>query len=942
MIAERQESTWPFLCILACLFVLSATAPRAWERIARHETCAEMLQTESRRTTADKANGGDAETAVLERVPRTIQTADHSLANHDEDGGASTSAPTTVARRFSDVRSAADVGGPVLVNRLPGVASDRSNDGAPVRLPEVLGEPEIACPRTVEPTPPLRGAPPSLPELDDDESWQAEPAIDRLVSRIATERPETFERPLLPELSPRRTTMDTPEIGGESDLAKRPAVGDQFRQPIDDYGQSIDGEPVQKARSTTATEQAAETHIDEADQLDETLPDWRMSKRLLEQLKMLEAEPELRDWVVQLRAQLDELGSVVTQSASDTAATLERIEALHSQVEPLAQSLGDGPAATELRRAGYSLRRRLDLWQIVLPELTREDAALVQAAQDTEPLSMALVEVDQLTRNSAGGEAWRQYLLLESLQEATQSDEPRQRQQLAKQIVRRLARARLDQRQRRFVTTGPLAKLRTELVRWAAEPADPAEVLQTIERYEITGSNRHARQIAEARLWLGLSPVDEHKRLSQVVEAHYRNANFRLAVTEQLLNRLIPEREPEQQVVRDFVLGTPVYGHSTAHTDVAFRVVPDSHRLLLALEVTGAIDADTQSTSGPATFYNHSQSIYTARKLVEVGPWGMRLQPAQVRANNTTQLRGLRTGLDAIPILGMVVQDVARSHHEQRRHMIRDEIERKIAAKAKRRIDDEADKRLGRLSERLQDRVLEPLEEMELDPTLVSARTTDQRIIMRLRLAGQTQLGGHTPRPRARSDSLASLQIHESALNNMLQRLDLDGKTFTLAQLQKRIADRLERPDMFDPEEAREDVEITFAPEDAVRVSCDDGQFEIRLTILRLKAGARSWHGFEVRARYVPRVDGLEVKLHREEIVRLRGLRLSTASQIALRGIFTKTFSKDRPWSLMPERLLNNPNLSDLKVSQLVIDDGWIGVSLGHQNAPPMPAMARR
>ena len=34
---------------------------------------------------------------------------------------------------------------------------------------------------------------------------------------------------------------------------------------------------------------------------------------------------------------------------------------------------------------------------------------------------------------------------------------------------------------------------------------------------------------------------------------------------------------------------------------------------------------------------------------------------------------------------------------------------------------------------------------------------------MRLRLAGGEQLGAYTPRPRAPSDSLMSLQVHESA-----------------------------------------------------------------------------------------------------------------------------------------------------------------------------------
>ncbi len=34
---KKQSPIWPYLVVLACLFVLSVTAPRAWERMARQQ-----------------------------------------------------------------------------------------------------------------------------------------------------------------------------------------------------------------------------------------------------------------------------------------------------------------------------------------------------------------------------------------------------------------------------------------------------------------------------------------------------------------------------------------------------------------------------------------------------------------------------------------------------------------------------------------------------------------------------------------------------------------------------------------------------------------------------------------------------------------------------------------------------------------------------------------
>ena len=42
MIRQQRDTTWPFLCILLALFVLSAVSPRAWERLARREAAAEV------------------------------------------------------------------------------------------------------------------------------------------------------------------------------------------------------------------------------------------------------------------------------------------------------------------------------------------------------------------------------------------------------------------------------------------------------------------------------------------------------------------------------------------------------------------------------------------------------------------------------------------------------------------------------------------------------------------------------------------------------------------------------------------------------------------------------------------------------------------------------------------------------------------------------------
>ncbi len=281
-------------------------------------------------------------------------------------------------------------------------------------------------------------------------------------------------------------------------------------------------------------------------------------------------------------------------------------------------------------------------------------------------------------------------------------------------------------------------------------------------------------------------------------------------------------------------------GESLMASEVTVRMLPDPHHVRLALEVNGQVASLTRSTSGPATFFSDSESTYIARKPIEISLRGINAGPTEVAVDNKSQLKGIHTDFDGFPIVGHFARNMAHQQHDEKMPAAEAEVRGKIAAKARDRVDRETTDQIAAAAKRLHDEVLGPMDSLVLDPMMVAAETTDKRFSMRIRLAGPDQLGGHTPRPQAPSDSLASVQIHESMLNNMLERLELNGQTFDLAGLGRRISERFHRfqPKPVDPDQ--EDVKITFAAKDAVRVRCNDGRLEITLAIARLSKGRGS------------------------------------------------------------------------------------------------------
>ena len=323
------------------------------------------------------------------------------------------------------------------------------------------------------------------------------------------------------------------------------------------------------------------------------------------------------------------------------------------------------------------------------------------------------------------------------------------------------------------------------------------------------------------------------------------------------------------------------------------ELLPNPDRLRLSLEVSGRVSSLTSATSGPATFVNDSDSMYAAHKPMEVDLQGIHLGETQVEVYNETKLRSVKTDFDGIPLFGQLVNGVARSQQEQKRPELSREVKEKVAAQAKERIDTEAVERLGRVASLLEEKVLAPLDALRLNPTMIAAQTTEERVIARLRLAGRDQLGSCAPRPLAPADSLASVQIDQSAINNVVARLDLDGRTFALPELSRRIARCLCQPEPAASNPDRADVVIRFAAKDAVQVRCVDGRVEVSVSIARFAKDKRGWRDFQVRAVYRPEVNGRSAELVRDGVVQLDGPRLTTGAQIILRGVFSRAFSEE-------------------------------------------------
>jgi hypothetical protein len=346
--------------------------------------------------------------------------------------------------------------------------------------------------------------------------------------------------------------------------------------------------------------------------------------------------------------------------------------------------------------------------------------------------------------------------------------------------------------------------------------------------------------------------------------------------------------------------------------------------------------------AGVVSLASRGTSSFVVRKPITVSAQGLLFGPATGTASNSSQLAGIQTSFDSVPVMRSFVRQIARSQHDGSLPDVNREVINKIVAQACRETDEQAEPKFVEVAERVRTKAWAPLASLGLEPTPVSLESTSSVATMRLRLAAGGQIAAHTPRPRAPADTQMSMQLHESAVNNALERMDLAGERFSLESLSRHVCQRLGSEPRV-PDDLPEGVEVTFADTDPIRVTCHDGLIQVRVALEAIESGRRNWYDVVVQVAYRPAIAGPQVFLERDGPVRISGPGHQGRMEIALRTIFSKIFPKERPIPVVPERIVHHPRLDGMRAVQAVSQDGWFALALATREPPatvaaPQPA----
>ena len=464
-----------------------------------------------------------------------------------------------------------------------------------------------------------------------------------------------------------------------------------------------------------------------------------------------------------------------------------------------------------------------------------------------------------------------------------------------------------------------------------------SRLLDGIERFEAGTSAAHATAVKGSLGSIcGFYP-SAARAVAKAMEDHYLAPNVRIAVHQKFLETLLPAASVDTGPFQDTVAGHEVHGTRTVERTTKLRLVPDEDEICFNLEVHGDIASRATTDAGPVSVTARSASAFTVRKPIKISGQGLLFGNAAGVASNRSQLDAIQTSFDAVPVMGSLVRTMAKNQHAETMPEVNREVIDKIVSRACREVDLQSEPEFVQLADRVRDRVWMPLVRLGLDPRAVAMQTTVSVATMRLRLAADTQLAAHTPRPRAPSDAMLSLQVHESSVNNALDRLGIAGRKLGLEELIRTVSLHLGVEPKI-PEDLPEGVSVAFSHTQPLRVECRDGLVNIRVAIDSIESGRREWFDLVANVAYRPVCSGSQVFLERDGPIRLSGPGHEGRMELTLRTIFGKIFPKERPIAVLPEQIAANPRLTDVQATQAVSSDGWFALTLTQTAVPATTA----
>ncbi|NQV28594.1 MAG: hypothetical protein HQ518_29940 [Rhodopirellula sp.] len=657
-----------------------------------------------------------------------------------------------------------------------------------------------------------------------------------------------------------------------------------------------------------------------------------------------------------------DVASLYEQEELDVAGQRAALEKLNNRIRTMEKALADksytaifDPLATINGR----LSRRVSVATAVLDTLemnpvtarkAKVDAAGAEVTESVESLGKYLSSIKN-------GDAWLKFIRADELRSAVKSAES---SDVVSAVFTRLANADKmeNDAQREFVQRPQFLTVKQTLGEFielasAEAPATNdqselraaiAKLVASLESYEETRSLSSATAARDAYSNVRGLAADGGDLIADVLASNYFNYNLRVVATEAFLNKVAGYSHTDSGAVDDFVLGAKVDGQQTTNGTVAIDLKPNDQVIQFDMTFNGVTQTNTQGVTDQATIFTSGYHTFGVTKSISFDGDQFTTSPATmwVNANNTTT--GARTGVSGLPLFGGIADSYAVSAARDRKYQSEAIAADKLRARMLPEFNQEVDAEFSKSNGQMADRVIPKLKETGLFPSARTYRSTGDALWIGTRLMGDADLGGDSPSFSTRVAGSAAIHLHETLLNNTLDKLPLAGESFTEKELAEQIEKslRLLLGDDFklpgdknkgDETAAVEEdkTRFIFPEQDAIRIKAQNGQLTLVLRMSLQPEGDELIPTQEITVPLKFSIEGTDIVIEAGAVGVAAVDAVSPLQQIPRAGIVKAKIQKALPTRKV-DRMITLKRKSggpvDLAITGIRPNAGWLTITI--------------
>ena len=470
-------------------------------------------------------------------------------------------------------------------------------------------------------------------------------------------------------------------------------------------------------------------------------------------------------------------------------------------------------------------------------------------------------------------------------------------------------------------------------------------------RFEDTCSAADADAVRS--VWLQLEPNSEVRAiLEPVLINHYFNHNMHVTLSEHMLSRFVSDYQTRNGTIAECILGAWVTGTKVTNANISADIKHSSDTGHFLLQLNGQTTSNTQGRKKPATIFTRGNHTFLIDAPVFFDGETLSTGEASIDVNTNNQTVGVKTDLDWIPLFGSIVRKIARKKARARRSQSEQIAAQKITDEALPEFVEEVNQRFSKANKTIQQDLFAGLNNKGVGPDSISSRSSESHLAVSSRTMGGARLGGTAQPFDPLPQQGIAIQLHETAINNFIDGLELNGRSIREDQLKheisKSLSTLLQRDITFgdstetaatEDEASDADSEppatFVFDENDPIRVRIEEDSviLVLQITIEEESKDALPKHRIEVPIGIA--IDGTDIVLSPPaKLTTIRATALEPVNALKRAGIANQI--RRIVVARLPERKIDggvdiaasDTKNIDLQTHVISSSDGWLNIEL--------------